>query len=173
LLVILIDPESFPVVVGVNDTLKLVLPPGAIELGVVIPVTPKGLPLTEINEMDKFAPPVLLIVTEPLVVVPTITFPKFRLVVLRLIFCGEAVAAPARFTAVEETPVLVCNVNVPAAFPVAVGSNHTWNAVDCPTAKDRGIVMPVTANWPLDTAAELTLTAAVPVFATEADSESF
>jgi hypothetical protein len=171
LLVMVIDPVALPAVEGVNDTLKLALPPGAIVLGVVMPVTPNELPLTEINETTRFAPPVLLIVTGPLVVDPVATLPKFRLVVLKLILCGEAVAEPVSVTA-PETPVLVCTVNVPVAFPGAVGSNHTWNALDCPTGRDMGMARPVMENCPLDTAAELTLTNVFPVLATEAVRES-
>jgi hypothetical protein len=60
LLVIVIVPESFPAIVGVNDTFRFALPPGGIVLGVVIPETPKGVPVKEIKEMTRFAHPALL-----------------------------------------------------------------------------------------------------------------
>ena len=55
-------PEPLPAVVGENDTLNVALLPGAIVLGVVMPKTPKGPPLKEINEMIRFAPPALVMV---------------------------------------------------------------------------------------------------------------
>lgn len=39
--------------------------------------------------------------------------------------------------------------------------------------RDRGIVSPETENWPLDTAAEVTLIAVFPVFVTVAVCEAF
>src|SRR5580698_4903761 len=85
LLVILMLPESLPAVVGVNDTFIVALPPGTIVVGVVMPETPNGPPVTEINEMIRFAPPVFVSVSEPFSVVPRVVLPKFSAVELRLI----------------------------------------------------------------------------------------
>lgn len=172
LLMIVMLPESVPAAVGAKDTFKMALPPGAMVLGVAIPEIPKGVPLTEINERARFAPPEFVIVSAPLVVDPTVVLPKFRLLVLNVICCG-AVAAPVRATEPDKTPVLVCSVIVPVAVPAAVGSNHTWNALDCPTGRDRGVLRPVTEYGPLVTVAELMMTAVFPVLATEAESETF
>ena len=117
-------PESLPAVVGVNDTFIVALPPGTIVLGVVMPETPNGPPFTEINEMIRFAPPVLVSVSEPFSVVPTVVLPKFSVVELRLICCGVVVATPVSATC-PETPLSVCIVNVPVMVPAAPGSNHT------------------------------------------------
>jgi len=125
LLVMVMLPESFPTVVGENDTLNVALPPGAIVLGVVMPETPNASPTTEIKEMSRFAPPALVSVNVPLAVVPTDALPKFKLVELTLICAGAVVAAPASATCCEETPVSVCTVNVPVASPAEVASNQT------------------------------------------------
>lgn len=107
LLVIVILPESLPAVVGVKETFIVALPPGTMAPGVVIPETPKGPALMEITEMIRFAPPLFVSVSEPLVVVPTVVLPKFRLVELKLICCGDAVAMPASGSCPDETPLLV------------------------------------------------------------------
>jgi hypothetical protein len=106
LLVMMMLPESLPAVVGENDTFTVALPPGTIVLGVVIPETPKGPWLTEINEMIRFAPPALVSVSEPLVVAPTVVLPKFRLVELKLICWGATVATPVSAIC-PETPLFV------------------------------------------------------------------
>lgn len=125
MLVIMMLPESFPGVVGVNDTFIVALPPGTIVVGVAMPETPNGPPFTEINEMIRFAPPVLVSVSEPLRVVPTVALPKFSVVELTLICCCGGVATPESVICPEETPVSVCIVNVPVTVPAALGLNHT------------------------------------------------
>ena len=125
LLVMVMLPESFPAIVGENDTLNAALPPGAIVLGVVMPETPNAFPTTEIKEMSRFAPPALVSVNVPLAVVPTGALPKFKFVELTLICAGAVVAVPASATCCEETPVSVWTVKVPVAFPVEVASNQT------------------------------------------------
>lgn len=107
LLVMVMLPESLPAVVGVKETFIVALPPGTMVPGVVTPETPKGPALTEIREMIRLAPPLLVMVSEPLVVVPTVALPKFRLVELKLICWGGAVAIPARAICADETPLFV------------------------------------------------------------------
>ena len=125
LLVMVMLPESLPAMVGENDTVAVALPPGAIVLGVVMPETPKGPPSTVINEMIRFSLPVLVSVNAPLAVVPTVALPKFKLVELTVICGGAVVAAAARATCAEETPVSVWSDKVPVAFPAEVASNQT------------------------------------------------
>lgn len=173
LLVILMLPESLPAVVGVNDTFIVALPPGTIVLGVAMPEIPNGPAFTEINEMIRFAPPVFVSVSEPFNVVPTIALPKLSVVELKLICCGGVVATPESVTCPDETPLSVCTVNVPVTVPAALGSNHTWNVLDCPTGNARGMLIPETANWPLDTLAAVTLIEVFPVFEIVAVCEIF
>jgi hypothetical protein len=125
LLVMLILPESVPVVVGENVTVKVALPAGAIVLGVVIPETPNGPALTEIREMVRLAPPALVILSVPLEVDPTVAVPKFKLVELTPICCGTGVAVPESATCSEEIPVSVVTVRVPVTLPEELGSNET------------------------------------------------
>jgi len=107
LLVMVMLPESLPTVVGVNETFIVALLPGMIVPGVVIPETAKGLPLTEIKEMIRFAPPVFVTDSEPLTVVPAFALPKLRLVELKLICCAGTAARPASAICPEETPLSV------------------------------------------------------------------
>lgn len=85
-------------------------------------------------------------VTVPLAVDPTFTLPRFRLLALSEICCGEAVAVPESVTWLEETPALVCRVREPLKFPGTVGSNHTSNVFDCPADNDKGIDSPEIEN---------------------------
>ena len=73
-------PDALPAIAGENETFKITLPPGVSVLGVDMPETPKELPLTEINEISKFVPPGLVNVNVPVVVVPIVALPKFKLV---------------------------------------------------------------------------------------------
>jgi hypothetical protein len=98
LLVMVMPPESVPADVGEYDTVKTALLPGAIVLGVVMPETLNEPPLTEIIERIRFAPPAFGMVRVPLVVVPTVAVPKFRLVELTPICCGAVVAEPVSAT---------------------------------------------------------------------------
>jgi len=125
LVVMVMLPESFPAMVGENDTLAVALPPGAIVSGVVMPETPKGPPATEIKEMIRFAPPALVSVSVPLAVVPTVALPKFKFVELALICGGAVVAAAVSATCAEETPVSVWTDKVPDVFPAEAASNQT------------------------------------------------
>lgn len=173
LLVMVMLPESPPTIVGENNTLKDVLPPGAMVLGVVIPEIPKGPPLTDNIEMIRFVLPVFVSVNAPSDVAPTVVLPRFRLPELTLI-CGDAaVAVPASATCSEETPLSVWTDKVPVTFPAVEASNQTWKLLDCPAAKERGMAGPDRENWPLERFAFLILTVLFPVFATVTVWETF
>jgi hypothetical protein len=98
LLVIVIAPELLPAIKGEYVTFKVALAPGTIVLGVTMPDTPKGPPLTLIRETIRLEPPTLLTVAVPLPVLPTAMAPKFRLVGFTLICCAAGVAV--KFTPV-------------------------------------------------------------------------
>lgn len=125
LLVIAMAPELSAAIVGEYVTFKLALPPGMIVLGVVMPETPNGPPLTLIRDTVRLEPPTLLIVAVPLPVLPKVMVPKFKLVGFRLICCGAGVAVPESATCSDETPASVVTVRVPAMLPEDLGSNET------------------------------------------------
>ncbi len=120
----MIEPESFPVIVGEYVKFKVALAPGRIVLGVVIPDTPNGPALTLIMEIVKLTPPTLLTIAVACPVLPTVTEPKLTLTGLTLICCGAVAALPVSATA-EETPLSVMTVRVPAALPEELGLNQT------------------------------------------------
>jgi len=81
-------PELAPVAVGANTALKLVVWPAPRVMGNVGPVKLKPVPLALALETVTLEPPVFVIVTGVLWLVPVFTFPKLTLV-------GLAVSAPA------------------------------------------------------------------------------
>jgi hypothetical protein len=125
LLVNEIAPELLPAIVGEYVTFRVMLPPGTIVLGVVMPETPNGPPFTLIRETVRLEPPTLLTVAVPFPVPPTVMVPKFRLVGFRLICCGAGVAVPESATCGEATPASVVTVSVPVAVPEELGANET------------------------------------------------
>ena len=125
LLVIVIVPELLPAIVGEYVRFRVVLAPGTIVLGVVMPETAKGPALTLIMEIIRSEPPRLLTVAVPRPVLPTVTVPKTRLVGFTLICCGADVAVPESATCSEETPASVVTVSIPVTLPEAFGTNDT------------------------------------------------
>jgi hypothetical protein len=125
LLVIVIAPELLPVIVGEYVTFKVTLAPGAIVLGVVIPVTPNGPPLMLTRDTIRFEPPTLLTVAVPLPVLPTVTVPRFRLAGFRLTCCAAGVAFPESATCAEAVPASVVTISVPVTLPEELGTNET------------------------------------------------
>ena len=106
MLVIVTLPESVPAAVGAKDTCNMALLFGAMVAGVVIPESPKGVPVTEIAERTKFVPPMFEIVSAPVTVDPTVATPKFRLLVLKLIWgAGEDLELEALMSPVQPLPI--------------------------------------------------------------------
>jgi hypothetical protein len=120
-----IAPELLPAIVGEYVTFKVTLAPGTIVLGVVIPETPNGPPLTLTRETVKLDPPTLLTVAVPVPVLPTVMVPKFKLAGFRLTCCGAGVAVPESATCGEATPASVVTVSVPVTLPEVLGANET------------------------------------------------
>jgi hypothetical protein len=83
---------------GVNIALKVTLAPGFSESGRFSPLMLKPVPEAEACEIVTLAPPVLVNESIKVRVLPTWTFPKFRLLGLA-VSCPGPVPVPARETA--------------------------------------------------------------------------
>jgi len=81
-------PLAAPAAVGANITLNVALCPAVIVAGRLGPVKLNPLPLADALETVTLTPPVLVIVTGTVLLVPTVTFPKLTLL-------GFAVSEPA------------------------------------------------------------------------------
>lgn len=85
-------------------------------------------------------------VTVPLIVVPTVVVPKFRLVGVTLICGGGATAVPERAICPAESPASVWSVKVPLSLPLWAGLNQTWKLADWLADKATGVLRPDTEN---------------------------
>ncbi len=102
---------SVPEVVGEKVTDRFALTPGAREKGSVGPATVKLLPVTLADEIVRLDPPVFETVSAWLWLLPTETFPKFRL--------AEVLRYPAPAPIPNKAPVEMprCPVRMPHAVP--------------------------------------------------------
>jgi len=123
--------------------------------GRVRPLMENPVPLGEAEEMVTVDPPVLVRVSERLVLLPTCTLPKARLV-------GLAVSVPCVIPVPERGMLrlgfdpLEVMLTLPLAAPAVVGANFTENEVLCPAVKVTGRVSPLKLKpVPLALAAEI------------------
>jgi hypothetical protein len=153
--VMLTLPLAAPAVVGANFTENVVLCPVVKVTGKVRPLKLKPVPLALAAEMVRVDPPELVRVSERVVLLPSSTLPKARLV-------GLAVSVPCvtpvplsemlklGFEAVEVTLIL------PLSAPAEVGAKSTENDALWPAVKVTGKVSPVKLKpVPLALAAEI------------------
>jgi hypothetical protein len=86
---------------------------------------------------------VLLNISDFVLVLPTWTLPKLRLVEFALIVPCEA-AVPESETPSVGFDASLLIVNVPAGLPAVVGANTTLNDLLAPAARVNGTVRPLT-----------------------------
>ena len=139
LLAILMAPLAAPADVSFNDAVKFALCPAAIFRGVVIPETPMpepvALTLEIVNgESPEFASRIVWVVVAPVGTSPKLTDDGVR------VSCGDeaAVAVALQPTASGEFAALLIMVNVPEAFPAAVGLNVALRLALAPAARLTG-----------------------------------
>ena len=101
------------------------------------------MPVTATCETVIADPPVLLSTSDLVLLLPTCTLPKLRLVGLALIVPSEG-AVPVSETVSEGLEALLVMVSVPVGLPAVVGANTTLNDVLAPAAKVNGRVRPFT-----------------------------
>ena len=158
--VMLTFPLLAPPTVGANGTVKDVLCPGLSVTGTVRPFRLNPAPLTEAAEMVTAVPPVLVSVSDLLLLLPTGTLPKERLV-------GFAVSVPG-VTPVPESGMVRLGfapfeamLMLPLTAPLAAGANSTVKDVLCPAFSVSGRVSPLRRK-PLPVAVAVEIVTAVP-----------
>ncbi len=154
-----------PAFVGVKVTCSTTCCPGCNVSGKLAPPTLKPLPLTDAALTCTAAVPVDTSVTlcDPLL--PTVTFPKFTLVVLSR-NAGDVCVTPAPLKAtccVAPVDELLLIANAPVAVPAFVGVKVTCSTTCCPGCNVSGKLAPLTLKPLPLTDAALTCTAVVPI----------
>lgn len=143
LLVTVNVPVGLPEVVGANTTLNDLLAPAARVKGTVTPLTLKPVPVAEACETVTVDPPVLVIVSDSVLLCPTVTPPKLRGVVVA-VRAPTAAAIPDNETVNDGFDASLVTVNVSVGLPAVVGANTTLNDLFAPAAKVKGRVTPLT-----------------------------
>src|SRR5713226_9305325 len=122
-LVALLTTETLPVpapeAVGAKTTLKLAACPAAKVSGGVRPLSLKPLPETVIWEMLTLELPELVSVTVCVALLPTVTFPKLRLVGLAVRMEVGATPLPLRVIVVGELEASLTRDRLPVMLPGA------------------------------------------------------
>lgn len=135
-------PLAAPVALGEKETVKVALCPPARVRGVVIPLTLIPGPVTPTWVTDTLEAPVLVIVSESVVLLPTFTFPKLRLVGFALKAPG---VTPVPDTGIDSEGLLASEeiVTVPLALPLDFGTKAIVNVVLCEAPSETGVVIPL------------------------------
>jgi hypothetical protein len=143
--VMLTLPLAAPLVVGEKSTLNDVLWPAVKVKGKDRPLKLNPLPLAVAAEIVRLEPPVLVSVLDKLVLLPTWTLPKARLV-------GLAVSVPC-VTPVPDSAMLKLGfeafeamLTLPLAAPLVVGEKSTVNDVLWPAVNVKGKDRPLRLN---------------------------
>jgi hypothetical protein len=122
----------------------------------------KPLPATATCETVTLELPVLVRATVLLLLLPTFTFPKLRLVGLAPSCTVTAAPLPLRGIVAGEVAALLSKARLPVALLVVVGAKLTVNAADLPGSTVSGRVRPFKAKPLPETRACETLRLALP-----------
>ncbi len=134
-------PDTLPVVVGANCTLRVLDCPGGRVIGKVSPLMVKPTPVALPCTMVKLAEPELVKVRFCRPVLPMSTLPKLALGGVTK-SCG-CTPVPLRATVLGEMGALLSSERLPDTLPVAVGANCTLSVLDCPGGRVSGKVNPL------------------------------
>ena len=135
-------PDGVPAAVGVNTTLTEVLAPAARLNGTVAPLTLYPVPVAVTCETFTVDPPELVMVSDIVLLCPTVTVPKLNGDEAESVPAVEAV--PESVTLSDGLEALLVTVRVPDGVPAAVGANTTLTDVLAPAARVKGTDTPVT-----------------------------
>src|SRR5258705_1486078 len=135
-------PVTEPVAVGAKFTLNVVLCP-APKLSGVNPLIVKPAPETLSEETFTLVLPVLLNVTVWLLLLPTFTFPKLKLLGPAASWLVAFTPVPLSAMLVGELEALLISERFPVALLAAEGAKLTVNAADLPGATVSGRVSPL------------------------------
>jgi hypothetical protein len=140
-------PVMLPAVVGENATVSDALCPAVSVMGVTIPDAVKPAPVTVTWEMVTLLFPALAkVIVFELLVVPTSTLPKLKLVVLAVSWSVCAVPLPDKAIVAGELLALLRTETLPVTAPATVGENATVNVALCPAARVSGTAKPPAVN---------------------------
>src|SRR2546425_561689 len=134
-------PDTLPVVVGANCTLKVLDCPAARVSGKVSPLMLKPAPVTLPCAMVKLALPELVKVRFCTPLVPTSTLPKLTVAGVTE-SCGCTPVPLRNMAAAAEISSLSLHDALPI-LPVVVGANCTLKVLDCPGGTVSGNVGPL------------------------------
>src|SRR5437870_9788606 len=134
-------PDTLPVAVGANCTLKVLDCPGGSVSGNVGPLMLKPAPVKLPCAMVKLALPELVKVRFCTPVLPTSTLPKLTLEGATE-SCG-CTPVPLRAMVLGELGALLTSETLPDTLPMAVGANCTLRSEDRRVGRVRGRVRPV------------------------------
>ena len=101
------------------------------------------MPVTEACETVTVDPPELVMVSDRVVLWPTVTLPKLK-GVLVAVRAPTAAAVPDNETVSDGFDASLVTVSVPVGLPAVVGANTTLNDLLAPAAKVNGKLMPFT-----------------------------
>jgi hypothetical protein len=156
-------PVAFPLALGANVTVNVVLWDAPSDTGVDIPVIENAELFTETWEIDTLDISLLVMVTTCDLVAPTVTLPKASLAGLRA-SNPEPVPEPVPESDRDWLPfeASLLMESVALKFAAAFGVNEMLRVVLAPAASDTGSVGEVIAKYFVETEALLTLTVALP-----------
>jgi hypothetical protein len=139
-------PVTLPVAVGANDTLSVTDRPGVRAVLAPTPLALNPAPELVILEIVTFEFPVFVTVMFCELLLPTLTFPKLRLVGLTPRVRVAATPEPLRLTDVGEVGALLTIEMFPITLAVAAGVNTALNVALFPTGIVTGVARPLTLN---------------------------
>jgi len=142
-------PDTLPVTVGPNCTLRLLDCPAAMVSGRVGPLMLKPVPETVACETVTTALPRFVSVTVWALVLATVTFPKMMLAGFG-VSCPPVgwMPFPVKGTTLGELRVLLVSVTLPDALLMAAGANCTLRVTDCPGVRATGKLSPLMLKPP-------------------------
>ena len=153
-------PLAAPVALGANRTVKDVLCPAFSVTGNVSPLKLNPVPLADAAETVSALPPVLVNVSERLLLLPTCTLPNERLVGFADTVPGVTPVPDRGMLRLGFDPVEVMLMS-PLATPAAMGANRAVNVVLCPAFNVIGTARPLRLK-PLPAAVAAEMVRAVP-----------
>lgn len=158
-------PLRLPGALGAYVTVKTEFCPGVMTELAATPVAVSPEPRTVTPKTLRLALPALVSVIVKLLVLPTVTLPKFSAVALAVrTGVGDAIALPLAATVSGEFGASLTTEIVPLELPEAVGEKTTLKLTDCPFGTYAGRFRPVTLNpVPVTLICEI-VAWAVPVF---------
>ncbi len=134
-------PEALPATVGAKLAVKLVLCPAVRVRGSESPLMLNPLPFAVACETVTLPVPVLVRVTFSLALLPTVTFPRFRLAGVAL--SSSVTPVPESKTVAGEFVAVLTTETLPEALPATVGAKLAVKVVLLPAVRVRGSESPL------------------------------